>query len=168
MIRNFKKMIPNIHGDSFIAENASVIGDVNIEKGASIWYNAVLRGDIANISLGKYSNIQDNSTIHTGIDIPSIIGDYTVVGHNVIIHSATIGNNCLIGMGAIILDKTSIGDNCIIGAGTIITKGEIIPPNSLVVGSPGRIIRRVTKEEMQSIKDTATRYYELYREYKNI
>ena len=166
MIKNLKEIKPNIHRDTFIAENASVIGDVNIERGVSIWYNAVLRGDIENITIGKYSNIQDNSTVHTGMNMPTKIGDYTVVGHNAIVHGCTIGDNCLIGMGAIILNKAVIGDNCIIGAGTVITEEKTIPPNSLVLGVPGKVIRQVTEEEIRSVRDNAIGYYKLYKKYK--
>ena len=165
MIKNLKGIEPNINKDTFIAESASVIGDVNIGEGTSIWYNAVLRGDIENITIGKYSNIQDNTTVHTGTNIPAKIGDYTVVGHNAIVHGCTIGDNCLIGMGAIILNKAVIGDNCIIGAGTVVTESKIIPPNSLVVGVPGRIVRQVTEEEIKSVTDNAVIYNELYKEY---
>ena len=168
MIKNLKEIKPNIHEDTFIAENASIIGDVNIGRGSSIWYNAVLRGDIENITIGKYSNIQDNSTVHTGMDMPTKIGDYTLIGHNAIVHGCTIGDNCLIGMGAIILNKVVIEDNCIIGAGTVITEKKVIPPNSLVIGVPGKVIRQVTEEEIQSVKDTAIRYYKLYKKYKDI
>lgn len=165
MIKNLKGIKPNINEDTFIAENASVIGDVNIGEGTSIWYNAVLRGDIENITIGKYSNIQDNSTVHTATNIPTKIGDYTVVGHNAVVHGCTIGDNCLIGMGAIILNKAVIGDNCIIGAGAVITEEKIIPPNSLVLGVPGKVVRQVTEEEIKSVNDNAIRYYELYKKY---
>lgn len=165
MIKNFKNIKPNIHQDTFIAGNASVIGDVNIGEGSSIWYSAVLRGDIENITIGKYSNIQDNATVHTGYNIPTKVGDYTVIGHNAIVHGSTIGNNCLIGMGAIILNQVVIGDNCIIGAGTVITEGKEIPSNSLVLGVPGKIIRQVTEEEIKSTRDNAIEYNRLYKEY---
>lgn len=165
MIKSFQGIKPNIHPDSFIAENASIIGDVNIGKASSIWYNTVLRGDIENITIGKYSNIQDNAVIHTGKNMPTKIGDYTVVGHNAIVHGCTVGNNCLIGMGAIILNGASIGDNCIIGAGSVVTEMKVIPSNSLVMGVPGKIIRQVTEEEVKSTKDNAIGYNKLYKKY---
>jgi carbonic anhydrase/acetyltransferase-like protein (isoleucine patch superfamily) len=165
MIKNLKSIKPNIHENTFIAENAVVIGDVNIEEGASIWYNAVLRGDIESITIGKYSNIQDNCTVHTETNIPTKLGDYTVVGHNAIVHGCTIGNNCLIGMGVIILNGAVIGDNCIIGAGTVVTERKEIPPNSLVIGVPGKIVRQVTEEEIQSVKANAIRYSKLYKKH---
>ena len=165
MIRELKGIEPNIHNDTFIADTAMVIGDVNIGEGTSIWYGAVLRGDIENITIGKFSNIQDNATVHTETDIPTKVGDYTVVGHNAVVHGCTIGDNCLIGMGAIILNEAIIGDNCIIGAGTVVTEGKNIPPNSLVMGVPGKVVRQVSDEEIEAIKKNAIRYNRLYKKH---
>lgn len=166
MIRKLKGIEPKVHNDTFIADTALVIGDVNIGEGASIWYGAVLRGDIENITIGKFSNIQDNVTVHTEMDIPTKVGDYTVIGHNAIVHGCTIGDNCLIGMGAIIMNRAVIGDNCIIGAGTVITEGKNIPPNSLVMGIPGKVVRQVTDEEIEAIRKNALRYNRLYKKHK--
>lgn len=163
MIKELNGVRPIIDKDAFIAETASVLGDVTLGEGSSIWYGAVARGDIAPITIGKYSNIQDNATVHNETDIPAIVGDYTVVGHNAIVHGCTIGNNCLIGMGAIILNRAVIGDNCIVGAGSLVTQGKVIPPNSLVIGSPAKVIRQVTEEELGKIKKNAIRYYDLWR-----
>jgi carbonic anhydrase/acetyltransferase-like protein (isoleucine patch superfamily) len=165
MIRNLKDIKPNIHEDTFVADTASVIGDVTLEEGVSIWYSTVLRGDIENIYIGRYSNIQDNASVHTENDIPTRVGEYTVVGHNAIVHGCTVGNNCLIGMGAIILNNAIIGDNCIIGAGSLVTEGKIIPSNSLVLGSPGKVVRQVTDEEIANIRKNALRYYELWKKH---
>ncbi|MFS8540947.1 MAG: gamma carbonic anhydrase family protein [Tissierellales bacterium] len=167
MIRDLQGIKPNIHEDSFVAETAVVIGDVNIGRGSSIWYGAVLRGDIENITIGEFSNVQDNSVIHTERGEPTKIGDYTVIGHSAIVHGCTIGNNCLIGMGAIILNKAVIGDNCIIGAGALIPEGKVIPPNSLVLGVPGKVVREVTEEEIKSIRNNAISYNEIYKKYKD-
>lgn len=163
MIKELKGVKPNIDKDAFVAETASVLGEVSLGEGSSIWYGAVARGDIAPITIGKYSNIQDNATVHNETDIPAIVGDYTVVGHNAIVHGCTIGDNCLIGMGAIILNKAVIGDNCIIGAGSLVTQGKVIPPNSLVVGSPAKVIREVTEEELEKVRKNAMRYYNLWK-----
>lgn len=165
MIKTIRGIKPEIHEDSFIAENASVMGDVNIGEGSSIWYNAVLRGDIENISIGKYSNVQDNSTLHTGENLPTKLGDYTVVGHNAVIHGSTIGSNSLIGIGAIVLNGAVIGDNCIIAAGALVTEGKKIPSNSFVVGIPGKIVRQVSQEEIEAIKNNAMDYKELYKKH---
>ncbi|MCF6466665.1 gamma carbonic anhydrase family protein [Clostridium sp. Cult2] len=165
MIRELKGIEPDIHEDTFIADTAMVIGDVNIGEGTSIWYGAVVRGDIENITIGKYSNIQDNATVHTETNKPTKVGDYTVVGHNAIVHGCTIGDNCLIGMGAIIMNRAVIGDNCIIGAGTVVTEGKHIPPNSLVLGMPGKVIRQVTDEEIEGVRQNAIRYNKLYKKH---
>src|SRR5690554_1033921 len=165
MIRKLKGIEPKIHEDTFIADTASIIGDVNIGEGTSIWYGAVLRGDIENITIGKFSNIQDNATVHTETDIPTKVGDYTVVGHNAIVHGCTVGDNCLIGMGYIILNRAVIGDNCIIGAGTVVTEGKNIPPNSLVMGVPGKVVRQVTEEDIDAIRKNALRYNRLYKKH---
>jgi len=165
MIKGIKGIEPNIHEDAFVADTAAVIGNVNIGKGSSIWYGAVLRGDIENITIGEFTNVQDNSVIHTETGIPTKVGNYTVIGHNAIVHGCTIGNNCLIGMGAIILNRAVIGDNCIIGAGALVPEGKVIPPNSLVLGVPGKVVREVTDEEIESIKRNAMRYNELYKKH---
>lgn len=163
MIKELKGKKPNIDKDAFIAETASVLGDVTLGEGSSIWYGAVARGDIAPIIIGKFSNIQDNATVHNETNIPAIVGDYTVVGHNAIIHGCTIGNNCLIGMGSIILNRAVVGDNCIIGAGSLITQGKVIPPNSMVVGTPGKVVRQVTDDELEKVKKNAIRYSDLWK-----
>lgn len=167
MIRKLGSKLPEIHQTSFLAETATVIGDVNIGEGTSIWYNAVIRGDIENITIGRFSNIQDNSMVHTDSGMPTKIGDYSVIGHNAVIHGCTIGNNCLIGMGAIILSGAVIGDNSIIGAGSIVTEGKIILNNSLVIGIPGKFKREVTDEEIKNITNNAIRYNQLSQEYKD-
>ena len=162
MIKKIGENKPEVHKNAFVADTANVLGNVNIGEGSSIWYNTVVRGDIENIKIGKYTNIQDNSTVHTETNIPTELGDYTVVGHNAIIHGCTVGNNCLIGMGAIVLNGAVIGDNSIVAAGSLITEGKIIPPNSLVMGTPGKVVRQVTEEEIVDIKKNALRYYELW------
>lgn len=163
MIRQIGNYKPQVHTNSFIADSSDIIGNVEIGEGSSIWYGAVVRGDIESIKIGKYSNIQDNATIHTETNIPTEIGDYSVIGHNAIVHGAKVGDNCLIGMGAIVLNNSIIGDNCIIAAGSLITEGKNIAPNSLVMGTPGKVVRQVTEEEIQDIRKNAIRYYELWK-----
>lgn len=165
MIKSLGCIHPKIDSGTFIADTAVVIGNVEIGDGSSIWYNAVLRGDINKITIGKYSNVQDNATVHTESYLPAKIGDYTVVGHNALVHGCTVGNNTLIGMGSIIMNNVSVGNNCIIGAGTVITEGKKIPDNSMVLGIPGKIVRQVTEEEIKGIKDTAIRYNELFKKH---
>jgi len=149
-----------IHDTAKIAKGAVVYGDVSIGEKSSIWYNAVVRGDDGRISIGKYSNIQDNCTVHLDQGHDVKIGDYVTVGHGAVIHGCTIGNNCLIGMGAIILNGAVIEDDCMIGAGTLITQGKVIPKGSMVLGSPGKVIRRISSEEKNGITENAMIYAE--------
>ena len=157
-----KKMI--IDSDCFIAESADVMGDISMGRASSIWYGVVVRGDMNHIRIGEYTNIQDNSTVHVDVDLPTLIGDYVTVGHNAIIHGCEIGDNTLIGMGSIILNGAKIGSNCIIGAGSLITEGSIIADNSLVIGSPGKVRRKITDEEVKSIRENANIYVKLWKE----
>ena len=152
-------------GDNWVAPNASVIGDVTLEKNTSIWFNATLRGDIENILIGECSNVQDGSVLHTDPGYPLKIGKNVTVGHLVMLHGCTIGDNSLIGIGAVILNNAKIGNNCVIGAKSLITENKEIPDNSLVVGSPGRVIRKVTDEEAKAIKENAIRYQKNWKKY---
>ena len=165
MIKDLKNKKTDIHKDTFVAETASVAGEVTLGEGSSIWYGAVARGDMAPIKIGKFTNIQDNATVHVDSKKPTLIGDYTTVGHNAIIHGCTVGNNCLIGMGAIILNGAVIGDNSIIAAGSLITEGAIIPPNSLVMGSPGKVRREVDEEGVKTIRNNALVYVDMWKEH---
>ncbi|WHH59052.1 gamma carbonic anhydrase family protein [Petroclostridium sp. X23] len=166
MILNYSGTLPKIHESCFIAPSADVIGKVQIGKDSSIWFKTVLRGDVASIIIGKNSNIQDGSIVHCGYNLDTIIGNNVVIGHNAIIHGCRVGDNCLIGMGAIILNGAVIGENCIIGAGALVTLGKEIPPNSMVLGSPAKVVRELTAEEIESIYQNAQRYVMLGREYK--
>jgi carbonic anhydrase/acetyltransferase-like protein (isoleucine patch superfamily) len=161
----YKNYWPQIEDTAFVAPGARIIGQVFIGAYSSLWYNVVARGDIDAIKIGKYTNIQDNSTIHVAYDFHAAIGDYVTVGHNAIIHGCEIDDHCLIGMGAIILNYAHIGKNSIIAAGSLIPQGRKIPPNSLVMGSPGKIIREVTDEEIKNIRLSADKYAEIAQEY---
>lgn len=163
MIKDLKSQNPNIDKDTFVAETAVVIGDVFIGGGSSLWYGAVVRGDINHITIGASTNVQDNSTLHVDMDASLKIGNYTSIGHNSIVHGCTVGDNCLIGMGAIIMSGATVGDNCIIAAGTIVTGKTSIPPNSMVMGIPGKVIRQLGQDEIQAIRNTADRYEKLWR-----
>lgn len=158
---------PSIAGDAFIAPGAFVIGRVNIGQGASIWFNTVLRGDVDAIHVGGYTNIQDNSTVHVIRGLAAVIGDYVTVGHGAIIHGCTVGNHCLIGMGAVILNAAEIGDNCVIAAGSLIPERKKIPANSLVMGSPGKVVRQLTEEDIKGIRESALSYHALAQSYLN-
>jgi len=145
----------------FLADTARIVGDVRLGKGVNIWYGAVLRGDITYISVGDNTNIQDNAVIHVDYDLPAIIGSNVTVGHGAIIHGAKISDNVLIGMGAIVLSGAEIGEGCIIGAGAVVKEREKIPPFSLVVGVPGKVVKTLPEEIIEKIKESADEYVKL-------
>ena len=152
-------------GENWAATNTSIIGDVTLEKNTSIWFNVTLRGDIENIHIGEGSNVQDGSVLHTDPGYPLKIGKDVTIGHLVMLHGCTIGDNSLIGIGAVILNGVKIGKNCIIGANALVTENKVIPDNSLVIGSPGKIARQVTTEEKKSITENAIHYQENWKKY---
>ena len=143
-----------------------VEGDVTLEKNVGIWYNAVLRGDQSPIYVGEGSNVQDNCVVHVGIDTPVHIGKGVTIGHGAIIHGCTIGDNTLVGMGAIVMDGAVVGCNCIIGAGAIVTQGKVIPDGSIAMGAPAKVIRQVTEEDIAYIRHNAESYVEDIRKAK--
>lgn len=142
----------------YMAEGCRIVGDVEIGENSSVWYNAVIRGDSNSVVIGENTNIQDNAVLHTSHDAPLIIGDNVTIGHGAIIHGCTIGNNVLIGMGAIVLDGAVIGDNCMIGAGALVTQNKLIPEGSLAFGNPAKVVRPITEEEKESILKNANEY----------
>ncbi len=156
---------PRIADTAFIAPNATLLGDVTIGAHASVWYGAVLRGDINRIVVGDRSNVQDGSVLHLSAEHGCLIGEDVTVGHMAMLHACTIGNEVLIGMGAILLDGVEIGDRCIIGAGSLVTQNKKIPPGCMVMGSPARIVRELTAEEQDSIAGWAARYVRLIPHY---
>ena len=158
------KKVKNL-GENWSASNASIIGDVTLEKNTSIWFNVTLRGDVENIHIGEGSNVQDGSVLHTDPGYRLIIGKNVTIGHLVMLHGCIIGDNSLIGIGAVILNGAKIGKNCIIGANTLVTENKVLPDNSLVVGSPGKVIRQVTSEEVKSITENAIHYQENWKKY---
>ena len=154
-------------GDHYIAPNATVIGSVVLEQDASVWFNAVIRGDNDLITIGARSNIQDGAVLHTDPDIQLTIGRECTIGHMVMLHGCTIGEGSLIGIKAVILNNARIGKQCIIGANALITEGKEIPDRSLVVGSPGRVVRQVTDEEVQFLLWNAEHYVEKLKRYRS-
>jgi carbonic anhydrase/acetyltransferase-like protein (isoleucine patch superfamily) len=167
MIYRFNDREPSLPAEYYVADNATVIGDVVLGEQSSIWFGAVLRGDIEPIIVGARSNIQDNSVAHTGKGAPTILGEDVTVGHKVTLHGCTIGNNCLIGMGSILLDGCEIGDNCIIGAGSIVAQNRKIPAGSLALGSPARVIRSLSEADIANIRTYADRYVIKMQQYRN-
>ncbi|MEE4379815.1 MAG: gamma carbonic anhydrase family protein [Candidatus Competibacteraceae bacterium] len=151
--------------EHFIAHNATVIGSVILEDRASVWFNAVLRGDNEPLIVGEGTNIQDGSVLHTDAGIVLTIGKGVTVGHMVMLHGCTIGDNSLIGIKSVILNKVKIGNNCIIGANTLLPEGKVIPDNSLVMGSPGRVVREVTEAEIAALRRSGEHYVENMRRY---
>lgn len=166
MIIKYLDNTPVIHDSCFIAETATIIGKVNLQSDVNVWFGAVLRGDGEKISIGENTNIQENCVVHVDKGLPTNIGTNCTIGHSAIVHGSTIGDNVLVGMGAIVLDGAQIGNNVIIGAGALVPPNKIIPSNSLVVGSPCKIKRELTDDEISAIKNSASHYVELSKDYK--
>jgi carbonic anhydrase/acetyltransferase-like protein (isoleucine patch superfamily) len=150
-------------GEVWIAENASVTGDVTLEPGVSLWFGAVVRGDDAPVRVGAKTNVQDHVMIHADPGTPNDIGDSIVIGHRAILHGASVGPRCLIGMGSILLTGSVVGEECIIAAGAVVTEHCVIPPRSVVMGVPGRVVRSVTDEEVKDILWSVDHYIEVAR-----
>ncbi len=162
----YKGIMPKVAEDVFIAEGALVIGDVTIGPGSSIWYNTVVRGDIAPITIGRDCNIQDNSTIHVAPGAPTVIGDGVSVGHNAVIHGCTVGGGSLIAIHAVVLTGAVIGAGSMVGAGAVVGENRAIPPRSLVLGVPGKVVRELTEEDAARMARTTQHYVTLAREHK--
>jgi len=156
-----------IRGDDyFIAHNATVIGSVILENNASVWFNCVIRGDNDPITIGENSNVQDGSVLHTDAGIPLLIGKNVTIGHKVMLHGCEIGDNSLIGINAVILNRAKIGKNCIIGANALIPEGKVIPDNSLVMGSPGKVVKELSEQQVAMLQMSALHYVENFKRYK--
>ena len=158
MQRTFQKVIPRIHPSAFVHDSAEIIGRVIIKPYASIWPMVVLRGDLEPITIGEYSNVQDAAVMHTTRGIPVVLGRGVTVGHSAVVHGARIGDHCLIGMGAILLDGCVIGKECLIAAGALVAENVKIPPRSLVVGLPGRVKRALNAQELRLLHQRAKDY----------
>ncbi len=166
LIRGFRGQRPTLDPSTFVADNATLIGDVTVGARSSIWFGAVLRGDVFHIRIGDETSIQDNSVIHVTHDrYATTVGHRVTVGHSVTLHGCTVGDSCIIGMGAILLDQAVIGDRSIVGAGALVTPGTKIPPGTLAVGSPARPKRPLTDEELTWLEASAAHYVELARLY---
>lgn len=168
MIVRFQGKVPKIHKSAYISENVSVIGDVTIGEDSNIWFGTVIRGDICEINIGYRTNVQDNCTLHVGNEKqPLYIGNNVTIGHNAIVHGCTVEDEVLIGMGAIILNDAHIGKNTIIGAGALVSEGKEIPSGVLCLGVPAKVVRKLTEEEIESIKKSAENYVNLSKKYES-
>ncbi|TGC11179.1 gamma carbonic anhydrase family protein [Methanolobus halotolerans] len=168
MIIDFKDKSPSIAEETFIADSAEIIGDVKVGKLSSIWFNAIVRGDMGSICIGSRTSIQDNVVIHTDTSMKTDVGDDVTVGHGAVIHGCRIGSNVIIGMNSTILNGAVIGNNSIIGANALVPEGKQFPDNSIVVGIPAKVIREVTNRDIRNISQNAAEYVELAKEYKHL
>ena len=167
MIYSLGDRQPEFRGDDyFVADGAVVIGSVVLEQNASIWFNAVLRGDNDLITIGENSNIQDGSVLHTDGGIPLTVGKNVTVGHKVMLHGCTIGDNSLIGINAVVLNGAKIGKGCLIGANSLIPEGKEIPDGSLVMGSPGKVVKQLGPDQIKGLEMSAMHYVENFKRYK--
>ncbi|MCM3698144.1 gamma carbonic anhydrase family protein [Paenibacillus macerans] len=166
MLIRYQGKLPVVEANVFVADGAKLIGDVTVGSWASIWYNAVLRGDLAEIVIGDRTNIQDGVVGHVNTSQPLIVGNDVSVGHSAIIHGCRIGHGTLIGMGAIVLNGADIGEYALIGAGSVVTENKKIPPYTLSLGSPARVVRELTEEDLQRMKLTTESYVAKGKEYR--
>lgn len=162
-LERFLGRTPDTASAAFVAANATVLGAVTLGRDSSVWYGCVLRGDINTIEVGEGTNLQDLAMVHLADDHGVSIGRHCTVGHSAIVHACAIGDECLIGMGATVLDGARIGDQCIVGAGALVTQGFVAPPGSMVLGMPAKVVRPLTPEERAGIKRWALKYVEVAR-----
>ncbi len=167
MILKFRSLYPDISDSAFVADNATVIGDVVMGEESSVWFGAVIRGDANPIRIGKRTNVQDNVVIHISDTSRADIGDDVTIGHCAVVHGCKIASNVLIGMNSTVLDGAEIGENCIIGANALVPPGKKIPTGSMVMGVPAKVIRQLTEDEIAGIKENAAVYVKLLHEYKS-
>ncbi len=166
MIRTFQGIEPTIPKSCFIEETAIVIGDVVMGEECSVWFHAVIRGDVNSVRIGHRTNVQDLCVLHVTHDTaPLVIGDDVTIGHHVVLHGCTIKDRVLVGMGAIIMDRAVIGEDSVVGAGALVTEGTVVPPKSLILGAPARLRRPVTDRELAWIRESAQNYVNYARQY---
>lgn len=158
---------PDLAQDCWIAPSADVMGKVTVGPRASVWFGAAIRGDNEMITVGTGSNVQENSVLHTDIGYPLTIGENCTIGHKVMLHGCTIGDNSLIGMGAIVLNGAVIGKNCLVGAGALITENKVIPDGSMVLGMPGKVVKKLTQSDTDGLRASATWYQETAARFRN-
>lgn len=164
-IESFDGTIPLLDKPAFVAASADLIGRVRLAPDSSVWYNTTVRADVADIIIGSGSNVQDNCCLHVDYDIPCVLGSYVTVGHSVTLHACTIEDDCLIGMGAVVLDGAVVGKGSIVGAHALVTKNTVIPPHSLVLGSPARVVKQLPPESAETNHAHAADYIQLARRF---
>lgn len=158
---------PQVAASSWVADSAQVMGRVTLGEDASVWFGTVVRGDTESISIGAGSNIQDASVLHADFGKPLVVGERVTVGHQVMLHGCTIGDESLIGIGAVVLNGAKIGRNCLVGAGALVTEGKEFPDGSMIIGSPAKVVRQLTPEQMEGLRMSALHYIENARRFKN-
>lgn len=159
-------LTPTVHASAWVADTAQVMGDVTLAEDSSVWFGVVIRGDTETISVGKGSNIQDNSVLHADHGMPLTIGEHVTVGHQVMLHGCTIGDGSLIGIQAVVLNGAKIGKNCLVGAGSLVTEGKEFPDGSMIFGSPAKAVRQLSEEQIEGLKMSAQHYIDNARRYK--
>lgn len=165
-IISFRDSVPDIAPNVYVSEGVRIVGNVEIQKDCGIWFNTVIRGDVAKVVVKKGSNIQDNSTLHVGHGYPCIVGENVTVGHNVLLHGSVVGDHCLIGMGSILLNGSEIGEYSVVAAGSLVTQKSKFPPRSLIMGSPAKVVRELSNEEIkQRIFSPGEGYLKRSKEY---
>ena len=157
---------PAIHDSAWVADSAAVMGNVTLSEDSSVWFGVVIRGDTETITVGKGTNIQDNSVLHADHGMPLVIGDNVTVGHQVMLHGCTIGDGSLIGIQAVVLNGAKIGKNCLVGAGSLVTEGKEFPDGCMILGSPAKAVRQLTDAQIQGLKMSAQHYIDNARRYK--
>jgi carbonic anhydrase/acetyltransferase-like protein (isoleucine patch superfamily) len=171
MMYKFQGKMPYaVHGtwDGWVADSATVLGNVALGREVSVWFGAVIRGDNAQIHLGDFTNVQENAVLHTDAGIDMHIGHYVTIGHQAMLHGCKIGDNSLIGINAVVLNHAVIGQNCIIGANALIPEGKMIPDNSVVMGSPGKVVKTLDEAAIQKLKMSALHYAQYFKKFQNL
>lgn len=161
MVHRIGGKTPKVEESAFIAWNAEVAGDVRLAERTSVWFSATVRGDIAPITVGKGTNVQDGATLHVDAGLPCTVGERVTIGHNAILHGCTVGDDCLIGMGSIVLSGAVIGKESIVGAGALVTEGKSFPPRSLIIGSPAKAVRAIDDAALARVRENGRVYEEL-------
>lgn len=165
-IYQLDSLIPSLHASAWVADDAQVIGNVTLAEDVSVWFGVVVRGDTESITVGKGSNIQDNSVLHADHGKPLVVGENVTVGHQAMLHGCSIGDNSLIGIQAVVLNGAKIGKNCLVGAGALVTEGKEFPDGSMILGSPAKVVRQLSAEQIESLKMSAQHYIDNARRYK--